>query len=399
MNNGVENNQIEEPILVPIDPAAVPTGESATVPTDITTNGVATTEVPMPVNVVPQPVVQQPAIVPQPVVEQQPAVPIDNSIVVPQNIDVNSVMPETVMPPTEPIPVEPQPVEPTTMEVPETIPTIIITNPPTEPQPEEETKQEEPPKEEQKPRKKKKSPLGGFIFIILVALGGFAYYTKTTSERTITELKYKCIPAAESKEEVSLDINSTLVQELYQKVATTIREDAAQPEWNDTMKLYLAFRQIPDYKIYDSNCNLFSAGKMEPYTCEVTTTFTPRAFKKSTLELEWKKLYGETTKMPLINVKLQNSCVGGFEYIAEREEYVQGYCKESHTPTYKVKKELTGAATSNNRIILTEKVEYYGTDKIQVPAYLRSGTYYYTFRLDTNYNFVLISKDYDQKYE
>ena len=140
-------------------------------------------------------------------------------------------------------------------------------------------------------------------------------------------------------------------------------------------------------------------GDMEPYTCEVTSIFTPKAFKRSTLELEWKKLFGETTKMPLINAKLKNGCVGGFEYIPERDEYVQGYCKESQTPTYKVKKELIEAVTSNNMITLKEEVEYFGTDKVQVPSYLKSGTYFYTFRLDTNYNFVLISKQYDQKYE
>ena len=150
--------------------------------------------------------------------------------------------------------------------------------------------------------------------------------------------------------------------------------------------------------MYDSNCNLFSNGNMEPYTCEVSTLFVPKAFKREALELEWKKLFGETTPMPRINAHLQNGCVGGFEYIAERDEYVQGYCKNPPTTTIKVKKKLTEAVTSNNTIILTEEVEYYGTDKVKVPDYLVSGTYYYTFRLDMNYNYVLISKTYDQKY-
>lgn len=376
MNNGVENNQTSEPVLVPVDQTAVPVANPMTVPVETVTTGVVNQTVTMPVSVAPE------TITPQPVVQQQVA---ETPGVIQQNMDMNVVVPNTI----------PQPVE--TIAVPETTP-IVYTTPPTvpetTPEPVEEIKEEEP-----KPPKKRRSPLGSLVFIILVALGGFTYYTKTTSERTITELQYKCIPAFESKEEVALDINSTLVQELYQKVATTIREDAAQPEWNDTMRLYLAFRQIPDYKIYDSNCNLFRVGDMEPYICEVNSIFTPKAFKRSTLELEWKKLFGETTKMPLINAKLKNGCVGGFEYIPERDEYVQGYCKESQTPTYKVKKELKEAVTSNNMITLKEEVEYFGTDKVQVPSYLKSGTYFYTFRLDTNYNFVLISKQYDQKYE
>ena len=49
------------------------------------------------------------------------------------------------------------------------------------------------------------------------------------------------------------------------------------------MKLYLAYRQILETEKYDSNCNLFSQTSMEPYTCEVSTLFVPKAFKEETL--------------------------------------------------------------------------------------------------------------------
>ena len=62
-------------------------------------------------------------------------------------------------------------------------------------------------------------------------------------------------------------------------------------------------------------------------------------------------------------------------------------------------KELKEAVTANNTIILKEEVKYIGADSSNLPSYLVSGTYYYTFRVDMNYNFVLISKQYDQKYE
>ena len=251
---------------------------------------------------------------------------------------------------------------------------------------------------QEKPVKKKRSILPSLLFILLVALGVFTYFTKTSLERQIAELQYRCSPINETKEEKELDINSTLVQDLYKKVETSIHEDYAQPEWNDTMKVYLAYRQIADHEMYDSHCNMFSAGRMEPYTCEVTTTFIPKAFKTDTLRLEWKKLFGENTPMPLINVKLENGCIGGFEYIPERDEYVQGYCKHQLAPSFKKQKKLVRAVTSRNTIILTEEVTYQGNEKLTLPDYLVSGTYYYTFRLDMNYNYVLISKKLDQKY-
>ena len=41
---------------------------------------------------------------------------------------------------------------------------------------------------------------------------------------------------------------------------------------------------------------------------------------------------------------------------------------------------------------LREEVKYYTVEGIDVPEKLKSGTYVYTFKLDTNYNYVYISK-------
>ena len=344
MNNGVDQNSVAEPILTPIDDS------SATNVPNTTTNEALEQNASL--NSAPN--VSAPVIVNEPI--QQPV------MITPE------IVSETVQTVSETTPV---------------IPAVEV---------------QTPMEEEKQPKKKKKFSLSTFLFIMLIVLGVITFMIKSYSDRKINELSYQCSPRMESKEEVSLDLESTLVQDLYKKVSTSIREDLAQPEWNDTMKIYLAYRQIPEYKTYDSNCNLFDSGKMEPYTCEVSVNFIPKAFYASTLELEWKKLFGEMTPMPKINVKLENSCIGGFEYIKERDEYVQGYCKQNTATSYKVTKTLKEAVASNNMIILTEDVKYAGNEKMTLPSYLKSGTYYYTFRLDMNYNYVLVDRTYESKY-
>ena len=249
---------------------------------------------------------------------------------------------------------------------------------------------------EEKP--KKKAVHFPFFWIFLVALlGGYLYYTNYVYKTNIAELKYRCSPVGVSKQEVALDVNSSLVQSLYQKVATNIREDYAQPDWDNTMKLYLAYRQIPDYLKYESNCNMYNISSMKPYECEVKD-FTPLAFKKDDLVLQWKELFGEETELVLDNIKLRNSCIGGYQYIPEREEFVQGYCRDQTAVSFKVDKKLVDAVSTRNTIILTEEVKYHGNEQMHLPDYLVSGTYYYTFRLDMNYHYVLVSKVYHDKY-
>ena len=137
---------------------------------------------------------------------------------------------------------------------------------------------------------------------------------------------------------------------------------------------------------------------MEPYTCEVSTKFVPKAFKEETLIHEIKKLYGEETNIPLKNIQLGKSCIVGYQYIEDRGEFVEGYCKQSVATSYKVTKVLKEATSTKNTIVLKEEVKYHENEKLNLPEYLKSGIYTYTFRLDMNYNYVLVSKTYEIKY-
>ena len=247
------------------------------------------------------------------------------------------------------------------------------------------------------PIKKKKS-LTPILLLIIIGLIGYIIYTNNNHQNEISNIRYNCTPINSSKEEIKLDTNSTLVKDLYSKVQTNIREDIANPEFDDKMKLYLAYRQINENKKYDTNCNNFSTTSMEPYTCEVSTKFVPKGFKEETLIQEIKVLFGEDTNIPLQNIQLGKTCVGGYQYIEERKEYVEGYCKEKVATSYKVDKKIIEATSTKNTIILKEEVKYHENEKLNLPEYLKSGIYIYTFRLDMNYNYVLVSKTYESKY-
>ena len=137
---------------------------------------------------------------------------------------------------------------------------------------------------------------------------------------------------------------------------------------------------------------------MEPYKCEVSTNFVPKAFKEETLIQEIKKLYGEKTNIPLKNIQLSNSCIVGYQYIKERGEFVEGYCSGQNANLFKVDKEITKAVSTNSTVTLTEEVKYHSSEGKDLPNYLKSGTYTYVFRLDMNYNYVIVSKTYEEKY-
>ena len=244
---------------------------------------------------------------------------------------------------------------------------------------------------------KKKRSLTPILLLVILVLAFLLIYTHNNNQKVIANIKYNCTPIT-SKEETKLDLNSTLVKDLYSKVQTNIREDIANPEFNDTMQLYLAYRQIKEIDKYDSNCNQFSNTKMEPFTCEETTKFMPKAFKEETLIQEIKKLYGEETNIPLKNIQLGSSCVVGYQYIEERKEFVEGYCKQNVATSYKVTKELKSATSTRNTIVLKEEVKYHENEKLKLPEYLKSGIYTYTFRLDMNYNYVLVDRTYKSKY-
>ncbi len=241
----------------------------------------------------------------------------------------------------------------------------------------------------QVPKQKKSHGKTFLIIILFLIIIGLGFYIYTDYQK---DLATKCSPLVQNtKEKKNLDLNSTIVQDLYNKVKTTVREDVASNELNDKMKLYLAFRQIPESKIYDSNCNLFDNAIMQSVTCEKSLEFSPRAFKEETLKLELKKLFGEDTNIENANIQLGNSCFGGYQYIAERGEYVEGYCKEVNTTLYNVDKKLIEATVFNDTITLKEKVRYYSSEGINTER-LKNGTYVYTFKLDNNYNYAYISK-------
>lgn len=242
-----------------------------------------------------------------------------------------------------------------------------------------------------KPKKKKNKGIKFLLFVILLLIGAIVFLWKY-HEQEIALMVEKCTPVSTTSESKKLDLNSTIVQDLYSKVYTNIREDLGQSELNDELKLYLAYRQIPISSFYDSNCNLFTNAGIEPFVCEESASFTPKAFKKETLQLEVKKLFGEDVNIPDQNIQLGNSCAGGYQYIAERGEYVQGLCKTNAANMYRVDKKLIGATSRESVVVLKESVKYYGSEGVGLPDRLASGVYEYTFKLDVNYNYVYVSK-------
>ena len=244
---------------------------------------------------------------------------------------------------------------------------------------------------------KKKFSLSLLLFIVLVGVSAYAYFSINNYKNELESVRYNCSPVRR-EEEVELDVNSTLVNELYAKVKTNSREDLGNPYFDDNLKLYLAYRQILDYEKYNSNCNLFNNTAMENYSCVSNKTFVPNAFKPEVLEREYKKLFGEDSYFQHRNIQLSNFCLGGYQYIPDRGEYVQGECTRNISNSYDVEKKITKAFSVNNIVVLEEDVNYYENEKVNVPSSLKSGIYTYTFRLDSNYNYILESKVYRSKY-
>ncbi len=239
------------------------------------------------------------------------------------------------------------------------------------------------------PSKKSRKAKVVIILLILViaVLGSYIYldYTKDLA-------RGECSPLVASDNTLrELDLNSSIVQELYDKVKTTIREDVAYHNFDDTFKLYLAYRQIPNSDIYDSHCNLFDNSSMSNFSCDDTLSFVPKAFKVETLEREVKKLFGENVTIDNQNIVLGNSCFGGFQYIPERGEYVQGYCGQVPTTTYNADKELISATVQGDTIILKENVRYYSAVGISGDQ-LQNGVYVHTFKLDNNYHYAYVDR-------
>lgn len=248
--------------------------------------------------------------------------------------------------------------------------------------------------QQEKIKSKKEKPIVTILLLVVIAgLLFFISYLYSNHQNEIAKLKYECTPISTSGIEKELNLDSTIVQDLYSKVKTNIREDLANSELNDEMKLYLAYRQMPTEKIYESNCNLYNNAKMEPYTCKETLEFTPLAFKEENLTLEVKKLFGESTNLQHDDIQLGISCIGGYQYIAERGEYVQGKCPQIENVVFRADKKLIKATSQESTITLYESVKYSATSGKELPEKLVSGTYKYTFRLDMNYNYIYVNKE------
>lgn len=260
--------------------------------------------------------------------------------------------------------------------------TVPVTPPPTKEEATPETVSTTPPK-----KSKKGKIFIVFLLFIVIAMGGYIY-----KDYREDQIRGECSPlVADDNSLRDLELNSSIVQELYAKVKTTVREDLAYNTYDDTLKLYLAFRQIPNSEIYESNCNLFNENVMSNFTCSSATNFIPMAFSEKTLEKEVKKLFGESVSIPNQNIVLGNSCFGGYQYIADRGEYVKGYCGQVPTTTYKADKELISASVQGDTITLREKVRYYSA-QASVPDSLRNGVYVYTFKLDNYYHYAYIGR-------
>lgn len=353
MNNGVNENQENNSLLAPMAGVKIaPVMESNSTPPVVASE---------PTMVNAEPVIANP----------QPTV----------------VEPTPVMVNTQPTVVEPTPVIANATPLPQekvvTPQQTVIPSPPiTSPAPE---------------KTKKKINLVPILLLFVLLLGGYILFSMKMHNDQIRSIQYNCTPVP-TQEEKELPLESTLVQELYKKVATTIREDYALPEFNNQMKLYLAYRQILETDKYDTTCTQFSIISMEPYVCEGITNFTPKGFKEETLQLEMKKLYGENTQIPFENIQLGSSCIGGYQYIPARKEFVEGYCNQKTAVSFKATKELVNAVSYENTIVLTENVKYRGSEGMELPSYLKSGEYRYIFRLDKNYHYVFVNKEYVEKY-
>ena len=311
----------------------------------------------------------------------------DNVIEQPPTIEEVPPRPEIVQP-QSPAPGEPPqiqirqateqvPAEPTAVEQPPTTPEQA--------QPEE-------------PQKKRRIISLTPIFIVLIVLLGFGlFYVYSDKTKVINQLRYQNIVQYTDDKKVELDVNSTIVQDLYSKVSTTVREDIADPNLDDSMKRYLAYRQISSNRIYESNCNLFNQNKINNYVCD-DNNFKPTAFKEETLQVELKKLFGETTVIDHGNIQLGQLCVGGYEYIEERGEYVEGQCIRNNAVTIKANKKIVSAYRINDEITIEEEVNYAADKQEQIPDSLQDGIYIYNFKLDTNFNYAYISKGYRTKY-
>ena len=238
--------------------------------------------------------------------------------------------------------------------------------------------------------KKVKNNATGFLLLVILCLGGACYFFNKQKEDTINYYKNAYSPI-NSGEKVNLEVDSALVLNLYNKVSTTVLEDIANPEFDNTLKRYLSYRNLATNEIYPSNCNLFKTSGLKFFKCD-DETFSPKAFKEDSLILKYKELFGDEYVIDHASIQLGDTCLGGYEYIADRKEYVQGKCTRSDKELVKVEKTLDSATSTGDIIMIYEKVRYIKAGG-EIPSYLKNGTYAYKFRLDKNFNYIFVSKE------
>lgn len=408
MNNGVNNSELS------IEPVTEPAAQQATTQVPVVAPAQPEQAPQAPVIETAQPTVETvqptvaqpaPAVVAQPVAQESAPVEVEQTQSLGSNVRIAPAQPmydenDNVIAQPEPTPPPRPAITQPTPPVPGEPPQIQIKQeetkePTTVEQPPEQPQELAPVVEQVVP--KRRLSLTPLFLIIIVALIGYIIYTKNDAANELNELKYQNIVTNTNGEKVELDKKSTLIQDLYTKVATTVREDMANPNLDDEMKRYLAYRQINSNMIYESQCNLFDQNKIYSYKCD-DKEFKPNAFKEETLDLEIKKIFGENSEVEKGNIQLGRQCIGGYEYIAERGEYVQGQCLENKAIVISAKKEIVSAYRINDQIVIEEETKYISGNKGDIPETLKDGIYIYTFKLDTNLNYAYISKDYRTKY-
>ena len=110
------------------------------------------------------------------------------------------------------------------------------------------------------------------------------------------------------------------------------------------------------------------------------------AFKDTDLANMLNIMFGQNNGIDHQNITVGGTCLGGYEYIASRGEYVKGKCTRESLLTVSADKKLTKATSTGDKIYLTENVRYFTNNGQDNPESLKDGDYVYTFRLDENFN-------------
>lgn len=231
------------------------------------------------------------------------------------------------------------------------------------------------------------------LFILVLGLVGYITYDKVLKKNVDTPVEEKKEEGQKTEENSVVD--QELVQDLYSLVKTEIDEEKDYV-LNDQMKLYLAYRQIPISEVYNTHCSGFEASF--PFVCETTSSlasFQPRGFKSASLQKQLKKLFGKNTS--IANQPIKGEGAFGlstyYDYVAARDEYVQGENRGGGMDPTVVTKTLVNSYKKDQSIYLEETVKYTTQDGSQVSDNYskHDGTYQYQFNLEDGH-YIYVSK-------